>query len=148
MNRTLCKEDNTVLNQKRDEEKIQWFNVNSIFQICPVNQVFFQRAFQLSVVRPKSKESQRSIIRRRRSNNRLYALSVRKRNKPRSRLDLVFNLADLKYGVSFSSTPIILRSEAKPKQSSITFHTQQEITLFSDIAFTLPDVEVTIQRYL
>ena len=73
---------------------------------------------------------------------------MRKRNKPRLRLDLLFNLADLKYGVSFSSTPIILRSEAKPKQSSITFHTQLEITLFSDIAFTLPDVEVTIQKYL
>ena len=33
----------------------------------------------------------------RRSNNRLYALSVRKRNKPRLRLDLVFNLADLNF---------------------------------------------------
>ena len=73
---------------------------------------------------------------------------MRKRNKPRLRLDLLFNLADLKYGVSFSSTPIILRSKAKPKQSSITFHTQLEITLFSDIAFTLPDVEVTIRKYL
>ena len=57
-------------------------------------------------------------------------------------------MADLKYGVCFSSTPIILRSKAKPKQSSITFHTQLEITLFSDIVFTLPDVEVTIQKDL
>ena len=145
MNRTLCKGDNTVLNQKRDEEKIQWLNVNSIFQICPVNQVFFQRAFQLSVVKPKSKESQRSISRRR-SKNRLQALSVRKRNKPRSRLDLLFNLADSKYGVSFSSTPIILRSRAKPKQSSVSFHTQLESILFSGIVFTLPDVECQFKK--
>ena len=64
----------------------------------------------MSVVKPKSKESQRSIIKRRSKN------SVRKRNKPRLRLDLLFNLADLKYGVSFSSTPIILRSKAKPNK--------------------------------
>ena len=101
----------------------------------------------MSVVKPKSKESQRSIIKRR-SKNRLYALSVRKRKRPTVRLDLVFNLTDLKYSVSFSSTPIIMRSKAKPKQSSITFHTQLKITLFSDIVFTLPDVEVTIQKYL
>ena len=100
----------------------------------------------MSVVRPKSEESQRSIIRRR-SKNRLYALSLRKRKRPRLRLDLVFSLTDLKYGVSFSSTPIILRSKAKPKQSSITFHTQLEITLFSDIAFTIPDAQVTIKKY-
>ena len=101
----------------------------------------------MSVVKPKSKESQRSIIRRR-TKNRLYALSVRKRKRPRLRLDLLFNLADLQYGVSFSSTPIMLRSKAKPKQSSITFHTQLEITLFSEIVFTLPNVLVTIQKYL
>ena len=77
----------------------------------------------------------------------MYALSLRKRKRPRLRLDLVFSLTDLKYGVSFSSTPIILRSKAKPKQSSITFHTQLEIALFSDIVFTLPDVEVTIKKY-
>ena len=76
----------------------------------------------------------------------MQALSVRKRNKPRSRLDLLFNLADSKYGVSFSSTPIILRSRAKPKQSSVSFHTQLESILFSGIVFTLPDVEVTIQK--
>ena len=79
--------------------------------------------------------------------SRLSTLSVRKRKRPRSRLDLVFNLADLKNGVNFSAAPIILRSKAKPKQSSITFHTQLEITLFSDIAFTLPDAEVTIKKY-
>ena len=56
----------------------------------------------------------------------MYALSVRKRKRPRVRLDLVFNLTDLKYSVSFSSTPIIMRSKAKQKQSSITFHTQLE----------------------
>ena len=78
----------------------------------------------------------------------MYALSLRKRKRPRLRLDLVFSLTDLKYGVSFSSTPIILRSKAKPKQSSITFHTQLEITLFSEIVFTLPNVLVTIQKYL
>ena len=78
----------------------------------------------------------------------MYALSVRKRNRPRLQLNLLFNLADLQYGVSFSCTPIILRSKAKPKQSSITFHTQLEITLLSDIVFTLPDVEVTIKKYL
>ena len=77
----------------------------------------------------------------------MYALSLRKRKRPRLRLDLVFSLTDLKYGVSFSSTPIILRSKAKPKQSSITFHTQLEITLFSDIAFTIPDAQVTIKKY-
>ena len=101
----------------------------------------------MSVVKPKSKESQRSIFRRR-GKNRLYALSVRKRKRPRLRLDLLFNLADLQYGVSFSSSPIMLRSKAKPKQSSITFHTQLEITLFSEIVFTLPNVLVTIQKYL
>ena len=94
-------------------------------------------------IKGKSKE-----YNRRKSNNRLSALSVRKRNKPRSRLDLLFSLADLQYGVSFSSTPIILRSKAKPKQSSMTFHTQLEITLFSETVFTLPNVEVTIQKYL
>ena len=74
----------------------------------------------------------------------MYALSVRKRNRPRLQLNLLFNLADLQYGVSFSCTP----SKAKPKQSSITFHTQLEITLFSEIVFTLPNVLVTIQKYL
>ena len=53
----------------------------------------------------------------------------------------------LKNGVSFSATPIILGSKAKPKQRSITFHTQLEITLFSDIAFTIPDAEIRIKKY-
>ena len=78
----------------------------------------------------------------------LSSQSVRERKWPRSRLDLIFNLTDLKYGASFSSTPIALRSKAKPKLSSVTFQTKLKITPFSDIVFTLPDVEVTIQKYL
>ena len=106
---------------------------------------FLLEGISVKCCKTKSKESQRNISRSR-SKNRLQALSVRKRNKPRSRLDLLFNLADSKYGVSFSSTPIILRSKAKPKQSTITFHTQLESILFSGIVFTLPDVEVKIQK--
>ena len=50
MNRTLCEEDNTMLIQKRDEKQFSGLTN----QISPVNWVFLQRAFQLSIVKPKS----------------------------------------------------------------------------------------------
>ena len=136
MNRTLCKEDNTVLNQKRDEEQF------SGLTLIPSELGRLWEGISVECCKTKTKGKSKEYNQEE-EQNRLSALSVRKRKWPRLRLDLVFNVADLKYGVCFSSTPIILRSKAKPKQSSI----QLEITLLCDIVFTLPDVEVTIQKY-
>ena len=136
MNRTLCKEDNTVLNQKRDEEQF------SGFTLIPSELGRLSEGISVECCKTKTKGNSKEYNQEE-EQNRLSALSVRKRKWPRLRLDLVFNVADLKYGVCFSSTPIILRSKAKPKQNRI----QLEITLLCDIVFTLPDVEVTIQKY-
>ena len=136
MNRTLCKEDNTVLNQKRDEEQF------SGLTLIPSELGRLSEGISVECCKTKTKGNSKEYNQEE-EQNRLSALSVRKRKWPRLRLDLVFNVADLKYGVCFSSTPIILRSKAKPKQNRI----QLEITLLCDIVFTLPNVEVTIQKY-
>ena len=88
MNRTLCKEDNTVLNQKRDEEQF------SGLTLIPSELGRLSEGISVECCKTKTKGNSKEYNQEE-EQNRLSALSVRKRKWPRLRLDLVFNVAEV-----------------------------------------------------
>ena len=112
VNRTLCKEDNTMLNQKQDEEQF------SGLTLIPSELGRLWEGISVECCKTKTKGKSKEYNQEE-EQNRLSALSVRKRKWPRLRLDLVFNVADL----SMVCVSVLHQSycEVRQNQSKVAF---------------------------